>query len=140
MKEKQKSKPNKLLIVLIIILVLALIAFGGYQIYRYPAMFHKTSDNSLSAEQTEQLKQEILAKDNVNVLVAYYSYSGTTKDIAEQISTYMNSDIFEIKTQEEYSNVYMESNSQIRKKELPQLVGSPDNLDEYDIIFVGFPV
>lgn len=49
-------------------------------------------------------------------------------------------DLFEIVTQNGYSNVYMESNREIRKNERPALTDTVENMDEYDIVFVGYPV
>jgi len=34
----------------------------------------------------------------------------------------------------------MESNSEIRRNERPELTNTIDNMDEYDIVFVGYPV
>ena len=38
-----------------------------------------------------------------------------------------------------YSNVYTESNREIRKDERPTLKDTVEHMDEYDIVFVGYP-
>lgn len=49
-------------------------------------------------------------------------------------------DLFEIAPQKEYSNVYMQSNSEIRRGSRPELTENVSNMDDYDIVFVGYPV
>lgn len=131
---------KKGLILGIAVIVVAAIVFVGYNIYRYPAMFRSLSDHSLNDSQVEELREEILSQPDTEVLVAYFSYSGTTKNIANAISEKTGGDLFEIASQDGYSNVYMESNSEIRNNERPALTDTVENMEEYDIVFVGYPV
>lgn len=133
-------KYKKGLIALIAVIVIIALAFAGYNIYRYPAMFIGLSDNSLNGSQTMEVREEILSKSDIKVLVAYFSYSGTTRSIANAISEKTGGDLFEITPQNSYSNVYMESNSEIRGNERPALTDTVENMEEYDIVFVGYPV
>ena len=133
-------KPKKLVITGIILAAVVVIALVGYNIYRYPAAFKNLSDNSLEETQVNALKDEIFARQENNVLIAYFSYSGTTKGIAESLSQKLDADLFEITPKKTYDNVYTESNSEIRKSERPELTDTVSNIDEYDIIFVGFPI
>lgn len=133
-------KPKKLMITGIILAAVIVIALVGYNIYRYPAAFKNLSDNSLEETQVNELKDEIFARQENNALIAYFSYSGTTKGIAESLSQKLDADLFEITPKKTYDNVYTESNREIRKSERPELTDTVDNIDEYDIIFVGFPI
>ena len=72
-------------------------------------------------------------------MVAYFSYSGTTRTVANAISERTGGDLFEIAVQDGYSNVYTESNREIRKDERPALKDTVEHMDEYDIVFVGYP-
>lgn len=133
-------KNKKGLIFTIAMLAIIVLAFGGYQIYRYPAMFRSLSDESLSESQVNEMREEILARTDQKILVAYFSYSGTTRNIANTISEKMDADLFEITPQDGYSSVYAESNREIRSNEYPILTNTVENMDEYDIVFVGYPV
>lgn len=137
---KEKRKIKTIIIVLVVLLVIAAIGFTGYNIYRFPDSFRRLSDNSLSEAQVNRLKEELNTKADKKVLVAYFSYSGTTQNIAVELSNKTSGDLFEITPQKTYSNVYTESNSEIRKGERPELTAAVENMDEYDIVFVGFPV
>lgn len=133
-------KQKKGLIILIAILAIILLALGGYNMYRFPAMFRSLSDQSLKNTQVNELRKEIINKSDKKILVAYFSYSGTTKNIATTISEKTGGDLFEIKTQKDYVDVYKESNREIRTNAKPVLKNIVENMEEYDIVFVGYPV
>ena len=130
---------KKWLIMGIVVLSVIALAFGGYNIFRYPALFRNLSNRSLDEVETEELREEILSRPDRGILVAYFSYSGTTRSIANAISEKTGGELFEIKPQDGYSNVYMESNSEIRGNERPALTDTVENMEEYDIVFVGYP-
>lgn len=128
------------LIIIAAVAVILVLALAGYNIYRHPATFRHLTDNSLNASDTEKLKEELFAKPDKKILVAYFSHTGTTKRIAEELSQKAGGDLFEIAVRNDYSNVYTESNREIRKNERPALKNQIDNISDYDIVFVGYPV
>lgn len=124
-----------------IIFVLAIVLlFAAYNILRFPARFRNLTDESLNEEAVAALKEEIAQKENKKILVAYFSYSGTTQSVAEQLSSRIGADLFEIAPAEEYSSLYLRSNREIRRGERPELSDAVENMEEYDIVFVGYPV
>lgn len=131
---------KKLLIFGIVLVALAVLAFAGYHLYRYPATFRSLSDHSLQDAQVEAVRTEVLSKSDPKVLVAYFSYSGTTKNIAAAISERTGGDLFEITPQDGYSNVYTQSNREIRSGARPALTDTVAHMETYDVVFVGYPV
>ena len=124
-----------------IIFVLAIVLlFAAYNIFRFPARFRSLTDESLDEEAVAALKEEIAQKENKRILVAYFSYSGTTQSVAEQLSSRIGADLFEIAPAEEYSSLYLRSNREIRRGERLELSAEVENMEEYDIVFVGYPV
>lgn len=77
------------------------------------------------------------------VLVAYYSRSGNTKQIAEYIQQATNGDLFEIQTLSPYPEDHQATVDQAKKEiaegTLPPLKSKVENIQDYDIIFVGSP-
>lgn len=77
------------------------------------------------------------------MLVAYFSYSGNTKGIAEQIQEQTGADIFEIKTTQEYPEDYDEVLDQAQEEQQanarPELNATVDNIQDYDVVFLGYP-
>lgn len=132
---------NKIgIISVVVILAILILAFAGYQIYRNPAMFRSLSDESLGDAEVESLRAEIAKREEKQVLVAYFSYSGTTRGVAEALSEATGGDLFEIAPAEAYTNVYLQSNSEIRSNARPALDSTMDHMEDYDIVFVGYPV
>lgn len=78
----------------------------------------------------EAVAQE--AKSPAKILVAYFSYSGNTRTVAEQIQKATDADIFEIKVKDAYPSDYQElldrAKKQIENHTRPALVSMPKNL------------
>lgn len=82
-----------------------------------------------------------------NVLIAYFSASGVTKNLAEKIANENNYDVFEIKPEEIYTSEDLdwtnkESRSTIEmndKSFRPPIVETCD-VSKYDTIVIGFQV
>lgn len=77
------------------------------------------------------------------ILIAYFSWGGNTKGIAEEIQRQTGADLFEITLVNPYSSNYntvldeaqRDQNIQAR----PELAGHVDNMDEYDTVMIGYP-
>ncbi|MCC8155503.1 MAG: hypothetical protein LIP01_15780 [Tannerellaceae bacterium] len=84
-----------------------------------------------------------LFNSNEKVLIVYYSWSGNTRAIANHIQTLTQGDIHEIIPEKAYPKDYNETVAQARKEidanVRPVLKSRIENLDEYDVIFIGTP-
>ena len=83
-------------------------------------------------------------KGGPKILVAYFSWSGNTQHVAEQIAKLTGGDLFRVETKNPYPEEYVPC-TEVAKEELekgvrPELKGKVENFDQYDIIFVGCPV
>lgn len=84
------------------------------------------------------------AQTSQKILVAYFSHSGNTRVIAEQIQKATGATIFEIKPVAGYPSNYNAVTDQA-KKEInadykPELKSKVENFESYDIIFIGSPI
>lgn len=81
--------------------------------------------------------------ENKKILVAYYSYSGNTKEVAEAIHKKVGGDIFEIKTEgtypDEYRPMTVQAKKEIQDGYRPKLTTSVADIKQYDIVFLGSP-
>lgn len=80
---------------------------------------------------------------NESVLVAFFSHSGNTQVIANQIHEAVGGDVFRIATVRPYPSDY-DAVVEIARKEQksndrPALAVQVANMDSYDIVFVGYP-
>ena len=82
------------------------------------------------------------------VLVAYFSASGVTKRIAEELAKVEKADLFEITpetlyTAEDLDWTNQQSRSTLEMKDpscRPAIAGQVANMAQYDVVFVGFPI
>lgn len=76
-------------------------------------------------------------------MIAYFSWSGNTQGIAEEIRKQTGADIFEIEPEKPYSESYntvlREAQRDQRRQARPKLKNHVKNFGEYDIIMLGYP-
>ena len=81
-------------------------------------------------------------------LVAFFSASGVTAKVAETLSETIGADLFAIEPKVPYTKAdldWMDKNSRSTLEmndpvSRPEIARVRDNMDEYDILFVGFPI
>ena len=77
------------------------------------------------------------------VLIAYFSWGGNTRGIAQEIQRQTGADIFEISPAKAYSSDYntvlMEAQEDQHNQARPELSGHVENMDDYDVILLGYP-
>lgn len=83
------------------------------------------------------------------VLVAYFSFSGTTRGYAGKIAKLAHADLFEIQAAQPYTaqDVDWTNDSSRVNKEMktnpdsrPAIARKVDGLAQYDVVFLGFPI
>lgn len=78
------------------------------------------------------------------ILVAYYSFEGTTELIAQAIAAITQADLLNIKPVNELKSKgfskYFWGGSQVFMKKTPDLIDFDVDLSQYDQIFVGSPI
>lgn len=81
-------------------------------------------------------------------LVAYFSATGTTEHLAQTIAQSADADLFEIEPEQPYTAADLDwndsasrSSREMRdKSSRPAVASHVENMDQYDIIYVGFPI
>ena len=81
-------------------------------------------------------------------LVAFFSASGVTAKVAEKLSDTIGADLFAIEPKVSYTKAdldWMDKNSRstLEMKDpasRPEIARVRDNMEEYDTVFVGFPI
>lgn len=84
---------------------------------------------------------------NGRYLVLYCSRTGSTERMAQQIQKVLDCDILEVEPQVAYDSDYdgmlsraQEELSAIRQGNYPAIKTSVEDFDDYDIVFVGYPI
>jgi len=86
--------------------------------------------------------------DTKKTLVAYFSASGVTKGVAQQLAEVTGADLHEIKPEQPYTEADLDwHNKQSRssvemqdKSSRPAITGKLENMADYEVIYVGFPI
>ena len=82
------------------------------------------------------------------VLVAYFSASGVTKGAAEQLAAVAGADLHEIKPAQPYTDADLDwrdkqSRSTVEMKDKnsrPAITDKLKNMQDYEVVYVGFPI
>ncbi len=92
----------------------------------------KTGDKQNNAEKTGK------------ILIATFSRTGNTQKIADYIHDNIGGDMFTIKTVREYSDDYdtilQQATEEKNNNARPELSSKVDNMEDYDTVFVGYPI
>ena len=109
------------------------------------------TENSSTADSETTDKNSLSIKENLDtdrnsdssVLVAYFSWSGNTKQLALEIQAQTGGDLFEIIPENPYTDDINElSGIALREQSdniRPALSVNVEDIDKYDTIFIGFP-
>ena len=101
------------------------------------------SDSSEPAESSAQNASSTPTETGAKSLVVYFSWSGNTENVAKSIQNQTDSDIFEIVPatlySDDYDTVVDLAQEEQRNNARPAISGSIENIEQYDVIYVGFP-
>lgn len=114
-----------------------LIALSAVTIF---ASCSKDDEPEINTENTDDIQYD----ENRKILVAYFSATGNTQRLAQQIISATGADAFRIETAEPYSENPYDDSDRIQNESYnnlrPAVATLPDNVEEYDVIFVGSPI
>lgn len=164
--DSKKTTKKRTIITCIVAAAIVAIFLIAYNLYRYPAALRHLSDNSLNESSTDTTEVEnedaVVEADSTyetesstepetgsdeaagNVLVAYFTWSGNTADMASYISEQTGGDLLELQPLNPYPDDYSETGD-VAKTERdenarPEIANLPESLDGYDTIFIGYPI
>lgn len=81
-----------------------------------------------------------------HVLVAFFSATGTTEGVAGNIASGLDADLYEIVPEQPYTDADLNYNDDNSRSTLemndpsfrPAISGSVENMEQYDIVFIGY--
>lgn len=105
------------------------------------------TDSTDKAQETESLDNSEPKAEGSKILVAYFSATGTTEGIAQQLAEGLSADLYEIVPETPYTSDdlnYSDSNSRSSVEmddpdARPGISGSVENFEQYDTILLGYP-
>lgn len=151
---------KKIIIGIVAVILIAIVGVGGYFLLGNNDMAkenEKTSTNTpVVNEPTEDDNKQndginnTTTPSNGKTLVVYYSASGSTKKVANQIAKNLNANLFEIEPVDAYTSAdldWTDNNSRVTKEHNDESLRDiklkntkVDNWDSYDIVLIGYPI
>ena len=102
------------------------------------------AEESTEAPAEETAESETpTTEDSTSVLIAYFSWSGNTEQVAQIIQQETGGDLFEVTPATPYTDDYNElldiAQQEQSDNARPELASQVENWEQYDTIFVGYP-
>ena len=101
----------------------------------------EASEESFSSEAPEESIE--LTEEAGDILVAYFSWSGNTEQMAQMIQAETSGDLFKIEPATPYTDDYDTLLDVAQQEQAdnarPELASQVENWDSYDVVFVGYP-
>ena len=143
-------------VLLTVLVVLSLAACGEGE----ESAEERTSDTGNAAEDalTENMQtddgagreplEESEEVEEAKILVVYFSATNTTEGVAEMIADSLSADIYEIEPKKPYTDAdldYHDDNSRTTiemndASARPAVSGSVEDIEQYGIVFIGYPI
>lgn len=106
---------------------------------------NEQTDDEAESEPVNEAKSEA---EEMKILVAYFSATNTTEGVAEKIADSLSADIYKIVPEPPYTDddLNYHDNStratveQNDKTVRPAITGSVEDMEQYNIVFIGFPI
>ncbi len=103
----------------------------------------QTTNNPPQQSDTVQPSDEGSNTESGKILIAYFSKTGNTETVAKMIEQETSGTLFKVETVTAYPEDYNETVDIARKEQddnaRPELSTHVENMDEYDVIFLGYP-
>lgn len=104
----------------------------------FPCLESAAPGNTETTESTE----------SSHILVAYFSATHTTEGVAEKLADGLGADLYQIVPEEPYTDAdlnYNDDNCRANTEmndpnARPAISGSVENMEQYDTIFLGYPI
>lgn len=130
-------------------------------VFAFAACSNSSSDSTSSVNSASSASADTKSGDkssdnntnsslNSKTLVVYFSATGSTKAVAETVADTVGADLFEITPVDPYTSDdldWNDSNSRVSvehsdesKRDVPLTKTVPDNWNDYDTVFLGYPI
>lgn len=102
-----------------------------------------STDNNANTSNYDNAEQ-----NETKILIAYFSCTGTTEQVAKHIENNLQADLYEITPEIPYTSAdlnYSDSSTRATKEQRdesarPAISGTVESMSDYDIVFLGYPI
>lgn len=140
---------KKILVLIAAIVIFAIVGISIYMFTRNSNDITNENNQANNVVQDDETDEEEnnsnnnTTTDGSNVLVLYFSMSGNTEAVANFIHDEVGGDLIKLETVQAYPSDYDElvdyAQEEQQENARPKLSTTIENMDQYDIIFLGYP-
>lgn len=107
------------------------------------------SETSVSEETSApETDTEASETEEIRILVAYFSATNTTEGVAKYVADSLGADLYEIVPEDPYTDADLNYNDDSSRSAIemndpasrPAISGSVEHMEQYDIVFIGYPI
>lgn len=149
---------KKIIIGIVAVIVMAVIGTGGHFLLNNDNKTKENENTPTNIPIVNEPTEDDNKTDHDNTttpsvgktLVVYYSASGSTKKVADQIAENLNADLFEIEPVDAYTSAdldWTDNNSRVTKEHNDESLRDiklkntkVDKWDSYDTVLIGYPI
>lgn len=128
---------------LVMSLLLLVLAVGCGSSGATKTEMNAESKEKIATANASEAKGNLASLKDKKVLVAYFSWSGNTRKLAQEIQQKTGGHIFEMEVSKPYPKDYQatvdQAKAEASSNARPSLKNKVDNFAQYDVIFLGFP-
>lgn len=128
------------------VVVVVILGLGAFFLHNR----NSDSENNDNNGENTQVENNTTSKADGKILVAYYSASGNTENVAKKIAANLGADTFEIVPQEVYTNEDLDwttDGSRVNRehedeslRDIALVETTPANWASYDTVLIGYPI
>lgn len=104
-------------------------------------------ESETQVAESTAMEKENEGKEETKMLVAYFSATGTTRPFAEDAADILGADIYEIKAEIPYTDADLAyytngraDQEQDDSSARPAISGKVENMEQYDVVILGYPI
>ena len=105
-------------------------------------------DRTKQTAPTAPTEPDTTPSEGGRILIAYFSATNNTEGIANHLDAILDADLYEITPETPYTSAdlnYSDSSTRATREQndasaRPAISGSVDNMEQYDVIFLGYPI
>lgn len=141
---------KKNILIAVITLVIVIVVVGGYMLLSNSGEKSPTNNTNPVGNNDNGANSDSGESSNGKTLIVYFSASGSTKKVAEQIRENLDADIFEIVPEEKYTSSdldWTDENSRVSREHNDESLrnvklskATVDNWKDYDTVLIGYPI
>ncbi len=133
---------------MILLTAMTILSLGACAGGNEPAGNGTNAESSQNSAVQPKASEESETPEGSKILVAYFSATNNTEGVAQKLADGLGADLYEITPEQPYTDEDLDygnsgSRSSVEMDDpssRPGISGSVENMEQYDVVFIGYPI